>query len=87
MFSTQDFDAAIAGALAKLCSIRSELKIIKCPEITFIGFKLTDLSQGSIERDIKLVPTGYRKDDKGVDYIYIIKVSEEQCDVLEKLRK
>lgn len=85
MFSASDFDKAITSAREQLQSVQRALQKIRCPAIESLTVKLLDLSQEYIEAVLANVPTGYGKKDIGIDYIYVIQVSDERFDFVGKL--
>lgn len=74
MFTASEFESALESAAQQLQSVQQTLKSISCPEVICLTINLRDLALEPIEELIDDVPSGYRKADKGNDYIYVIRV-------------
>lgn len=78
MFTPIEFSTAIASASEQLERSRQMLDAIACPQIEELEINLRDLSQDSIGELLDQVPSGYRKTDKDIDYVYVIRLQQEQ---------
>ena len=74
VFTQRDFMKALASAQAQLQSVTRALAEVRCPSIVDLSVNLRDLSLERIEELLDAVPSGYRKEDKGSDYVYVLRV-------------
>lgn len=72
VFADADFKNAVLNAAAQLEGAQRALRALARPGITSLIADLQGLSAHSIEQLLASVPTGYRKSEKGDDYVYII---------------
>lgn len=87
LFAPTDFSSAIASATTQLQAAQVALQGISCPPIDSLRINLRDLCEERIGEAIDVIPTGYSKADKGVDYIYVIQASEQPGDLLATLKR
>ena len=63
----------------------NHLEGITCPSIESLSINLRDLSEERIDEILGVVPTGYAETEKGVDYIYVIQVPDQQTKLVATL--
>ena len=87
LFAGTDFAKAIASAVEQLQAAQRALLSAACPNIDdALRINLRDLSAERINEVLRAVPAGHCKAEKGVDYIYVIEVSEQQAQLVATLR-
>lgn len=65
--------------MSQLQTVQQALPGITCPPIASLTINLHDLSKEQIGAVLDTVPTGYRKSEKGSDYLYVIQIQDEQA--------
>lgn len=78
MFTSTEFSTAINSASEQLERARQMLGAIACPGIEMLEINLQDLTQDSIGELLDQVPSGYRKVDREIDYVYVIRLQSEK---------
>jgi len=61
------------------------LGAIACPGIETVEINLKDLTQDSIGELLDQVPSGYRKIDREIDYVYVIRLQPEKQSLVPTL--
>jgi len=77
MFTSTEFSTAITSASEQLDRARQMLGAIGCPQIRALEINLRHLTQDSIGELLDQVPSGYRKMDREIDYVYVIRLPQE----------
>lgn len=87
MFTDTDFFNAIDSAKSRLKTLQQAMERIDCcPQIKSITINLRDLSDEKlISEKFVNFPTGYRKNEKQLKFIYVIQIQDAQAN-LSKLR-
>lgn len=85
MFAPEDFLKALASAREQLRSVMQALGEVQCPPITHLSVNLRDLSLERIEELLEAVPSGYRKEDKGSDYVYVFRIDSHKNGLPQQL--
>jgi hypothetical protein len=85
MFTSREFTTAIASASEQLDRARQMLIAIACPQIEELQINLQDLTQDSIGELLHGVPSGYKKIDKDIDYVYVIRLQPEMHSLVPTL--
>ena len=78
MFTAEDFTTALASAREQLQLVAQALREVQCPPIVPVSVNLCELTVERIEELLDPVPSGYRKEDKGSDYVYVLRVASQQ---------
>jgi hypothetical protein len=76
LFTAKEFKSALESAMQQLQAVQKALEVVACPDVECLTVKLQDLTLERIEELIDEVPSGFRKADKGTDYVYVIRVPE-----------
>jgi hypothetical protein len=85
MFTPQEFTAAITSASEQLQLVREALEAITCPRVDTLRIDLRDLSQEAIGELLEDVPSGYRKADRDNDYVYVLRLSNNDQEMVTTL--
>lgn len=85
MFTATDFGTAIHSAMRQLQTVQSSMSEITCPPIVNLTVNMQELTLERIEELIDDVPSGYHKDDKGNDYVYVVRVKSGPNDLIATL--
>lgn len=78
MYTSTEFSTAITSASDQLEMARQMLGTIVCPQIQALEINLRDLTQDSIGELLDQVPSGYRKIDREIDYVYVIRLQPDK---------
>lgn len=85
LFTAQEFNKALDSATQQLQLVQQGLKTISCPEVECLKINLLEITLERIEELIDDIPSGYRKTDKGNDYVYVIRASANMQDQVARL--
>ncbi|NMG65867.1 hypothetical protein GPA19_13020 [Azoarcus indigens] len=75
LFTPAEFAGAVTSAAAQLDAARRALQALACPAITTLEIRLDELDGHRIEALLAGVPTGYRKDEREDDHVYLIQAA------------
>ena len=78
MFTPTDFNKALESAKQQLQFVERELSAITCPPVATLTINLRELTSEHIGELLDDVPSGYRKEDKANDYVYVLRIAAEQ---------
>lgn len=85
MFTENEFEEALTAVREQLLEVIDTIGKIRCPRIETLSVDLRDLTEERIEELLDSVPSGYRKEDKDTDYVYVLRIESSSDGFQQRL--
>lgn len=85
MFTEDEFNEALAAAREQLLKVIDAIGKVPCPRIETFSVDLSDITAERIEELLDSVPSGYRKEDKDSDYVYVLRIESPSDGLQQRL--